>query len=77
MIEICRKYANEARQGPIFDEHEHGQARWEEGHGLAISGRVNQGQGGCHRRRAAVKDDYAKKPEGRREQVVAASKGHL
>jgi hypothetical protein len=43
MIEIHRKSPNEARQRPIPGEHEHGRARWEEGPGLAILGRVDQG----------------------------------
>jgi hypothetical protein len=61
-IEICRKSSNEARQGPVPVEHDHDQARWEEGPGLAISGRVNQGQGHHHhRRRVAIEDDQVKK----------------
>jgi hypothetical protein len=41
MIKICRKSSNEAQQGPIPDEHEYGQALWEESPGSAISGRVD------------------------------------
>jgi hypothetical protein len=36
MIEICREPPNEARQGPISDQYEHGRARGEEGSGSAI-----------------------------------------
>jgi hypothetical protein len=63
MIENCRKSPNEARQEPNPNEHEHDQARWEEGLGSAISGRVNQGQGHHHRRRATTEDDQTKKYE--------------
>jgi hypothetical protein len=63
-IEICRKSPNIARQGPIPSKHEHGQARWEEGLGSAMSGRVDQGQGHRHRRGTTTKDDQPKKPEG-------------
>jgi hypothetical protein len=43
MIGIYKKSPNEAPQGLVLGEHEHGQAQWEEGPGLAISGRVDQG----------------------------------
>jgi hypothetical protein len=64
MIEIYRKSPKEARQGPVPDKHEYDQARWEEGPDSAISGRVNQGQGGCHKRGVTAEDDQAKKSEG-------------
>jgi hypothetical protein len=35
-IEICRESPDEARQGPVPDEYEHGRARGEEGPGSAI-----------------------------------------
>jgi hypothetical protein len=63
-IEICRESPNEARQRPIRGEHEHGQARREEGPGLAISGRVDQGQGGHHMRGVVAEDDQAIKSKG-------------
>jgi hypothetical protein len=44
MIIICRKSPNEARQRPIPDEHEHGQARREEGPGLANSTELTKGK---------------------------------
>jgi hypothetical protein len=62
-IESFREPPNEARQRLIPDKHEHDQALWEEGPGSAISGRVNQGQGGHHRRGVAIEDDEAKKSE--------------
>jgi hypothetical protein len=74
---------NEARQRPVLDKYEHGRARWEEGFGSAISGRVDQGQGDHHRRRMDAKDDQVKRPEGwpmaeeRKEQATAMPKGHL
>jgi hypothetical protein len=64
MIEICRKSPNEARQRPVPGEHEHDQARWEEGLSSAISDQVDQGQRGHHRRGATVEDDQAKRSEG-------------
>jgi hypothetical protein len=63
MIEICRKSPVEARQRPVTDEHEHDQARWEEGPISAISDQVDQEQGCRHGRRAATKDDQVKKSE--------------
>jgi hypothetical protein len=63
-IEIYRKSSNEVRQGPIPSKYEHGQAQGEEGSGLVISGRVDQGQGGHHRRRTDAEDDQAQKSEG-------------
>jgi hypothetical protein len=63
-IEICKKSPDEARQGPISCEYEHGRARGEEGPSSAISGRDDQGKGGCHRRRTTAEDDQAKKSEG-------------
>jgi hypothetical protein len=54
---MCRMSPNIARQGPVPSKHEHGLARWEEGPGLAMSGRVDQGQGRHHRRGMATKDD--------------------
>jgi hypothetical protein len=83
MIEICRKSPNKARQRPVPHEHEHGQAQWEEGPGLTIIGRVDQGRGGRHRRRAVVKDDQAQKSkrwtmlEELGEQATATPKCHL
>jgi hypothetical protein len=55
---------NEARQGPVSSEYEYGRAQREQGPGLAISGRVDQGQGGHHRRIVVAEDDQAQKPEG-------------
>jgi hypothetical protein len=63
MIEIYRKFPNEARQGPVPGKYEYGRARREEGPGSAISGRVDQGQRGHRKRRAATEDDQAKKSE--------------
>jgi hypothetical protein len=57
MIEICKESPDEARQGHVPGESEHGRARGEEGSGLAISGRDDQGKGGCHRGRMSAKDD--------------------
>jgi hypothetical protein len=62
-IEICRKPLNEARQGHIPSEHEHSRARWEKGPGSAISGRVDQGQRGCHRGRTTTEDDQTEKAQ--------------
>jgi hypothetical protein len=64
MVEICRESPNEARHGPVLSKHEHGRARWEEGPGLAISGRVDQGEGGRHRRATTVEDYQAQKHKG-------------
>jgi hypothetical protein len=64
MIKICRECSNKARQRPIPGKHEHGRARREEGPGSAISGRVDQSQGGCYRRGTTVEDDQAKESEG-------------
>jgi hypothetical protein len=64
MIEIYRKSPNEARQGPVPTEYEHGRAQGEEDPGSAISSRVDQGKGGCHRRAMTAEDDQAKKSEG-------------
>jgi hypothetical protein len=36
MIEIGRESSNEAQQGPIIDEYEHGRAQREEVHDSAI-----------------------------------------
>jgi hypothetical protein len=62
-IEICKKSPNESRHRPVPGEHKPGQAQWEEGPSLTISGRVDQGQGCHHRRRTATEDDQAKKSE--------------
>jgi hypothetical protein len=64
MIEICRKSPDEARQGPVPDEYEHGRARREEGPRSAISSRDDQGKRVHHRRRTAAEDDQTKKSEG-------------
>jgi hypothetical protein len=63
-IEICRKSPYEALQRSVPDEYEHGRAQGEEGPGLAITGRVNQGQGGHHRKGVVVEDDQAEKSKG-------------
>jgi hypothetical protein len=60
-LKFAEKSPNEAQQGLVPDEHD--QARWEDGPSSALSGQVNQGQGCRHRRRAATKDDQAKKSE--------------
>jgi hypothetical protein len=57
MIEICRESLDEARQGHVPGEYEHGRARGEEGSSLAISGRDGQGKVGCHTGRMAAEDD--------------------
>jgi hypothetical protein len=59
MIEICRESSNEAQQGPILDEYEHGRAQREEVHDSAILDRVNQREGDCHQRGKAIEDDQA------------------
>jgi hypothetical protein len=59
MIKICRKSPDEARQGSIPSGFEHGLDRGEEGSASAISGRENQGKGGCHRRRTTTEDGQA------------------
>jgi hypothetical protein len=64
MIEICRKSPDEARQGPIPGEYEHGRARGWEGPVSAISGWDDQGKRGHHRRRTTAKDVQVEKSEG-------------
>jgi hypothetical protein len=64
MIEIYRKSPDEARQGPVPSEYEHGRARGEEGPGSAILGRDDQWKRGHHRRRMTTEDDQAEKYEG-------------
>jgi hypothetical protein len=63
VLQICRKFSNEARHGPIPGADEHGRASWEEGIGSTISGRVDQGHGGHLRRVTTVEDDEAKKSD--------------
>jgi hypothetical protein len=83
MIEICRKSPHETRQGPVPSKYEHGRVRGEEGPSLAILGRDDQREGGCHRRRTATEDDQAEESEGwpmakeRGGQAAMPPKGHL
>jgi hypothetical protein len=63
-IEICRKSPSEVRQGPIPDKHKHGRAQ-SKGACSTISDRVDQGQGGHHRRRTTTENDQVEKSKGR------------